>query len=127
MAITSPKSILSHLNELSDIKLVAHDIAGTAANNYVYNAACPEKLRLVDCWFVKTGGAGGGAVTLTVRNGTNAITDAIDVNDADKVISVPTTIDDVYWEIAIGGTVDGFLSALNVTAGVLFLMFQRLQ
>lgn len=48
-------------------------------------------------------GTGTASDTLTIKYGSNAITNAIDCNVADKTIVRATTIDDAYYEIPIGG------------------------
>lgn len=62
------------------------------------------KTRVYDVVVVKTAAAGGASDTITVKNGTTAITDAIDINIADKAVARAGTIDDAAWEIAAGGT-----------------------
>ena len=49
--------------------------AGTAA---AVNVTMPYKSRVLDVWAVHTGGAGQLSDTLTVQNGANAITDAME-------------------------------------------------
>jgi len=62
-----------------------------------------HKVRVLDVWCVQTA-AGGASDTITVSNGATAITDAIDCNKSDKVISRAGTIDDAAHEIAAAGT-----------------------
>ena len=62
-----------------------------------------HKTRVTDVHIVKTV-AGGASDTVTVKNGATAITDALDLNVADKVIVRAGTIDDAQHEIAAGGT-----------------------
>lgn len=62
------------------------------------------KTRVYDVVVVKTDGAGGASDTITVKNGATAITDAIDINVADKAVKRAGTIDDAAWDIAAGGT-----------------------
>lgn len=63
-----------------------------------------HKTRVFDVVVIKTAGAGGASDTITVKNGANAITNAMDINVADKTVVRPTTIDDAQWEIAASGT-----------------------
>jgi hypothetical protein len=63
-----------------------------------------HKTRVVDVWLVKTAGAGGASDTITVKNGATAITDAMDINVADKTVVRAGTIDDAQHEIAAAGT-----------------------
>ena len=56
-----------------------------------------------------TGGAGTSSDTLQLKNGSTAISDALDINIEDNLIARAAAIDDAQHEIAAGGT-------LNVTA-----------
>ena len=58
-----------------------------------------HKVRVLDVWCVAVGGAGGAGDTIVVKNGATAITDAIDMNVADKVVVRAGTIDDAQYEI----------------------------
>lgn len=94
------------------------DIADAA--NADYDRVLAEKFEVLDVVVQKRGGAGGASATVTVKNGANAITDAIDINDADKTLSRPATIDDAYSTVAAAGTlrcsvVDGGDSSILVT------------
>lgn len=64
----------------------------------------PKKFRVTDVRVIKKAGAGGASDTITVKNAANPITDAIDINVADKVVKRAGTIDDAYYDIAAGGT-----------------------
>lgn len=63
-----------------------------------------HKTRVVEAWAVKTGGAGGAANTVQVKNGATAITDAMSINIADTLIVRAASIDDAQHEIAAAGT-----------------------
>lgn len=63
-----------------------------------------HKTRVIDAWAVKKGGAGGAGDTVTLKNAGTAITDAMDLNVADKAVARAGTIDDAQYEIAAGGT-----------------------
>jgi len=64
-----------------------------------------HKTRVIDVWAVKVGGDGStGGDTVQVKNGANAITDAISLGVSDKDIARASQIDDAYHEIAAGGT-----------------------
>lgn len=62
-----------------------------------------HKIRVLDVWCVATA-AGGASDTIIVKNGTTAITDAIDMNVSDKVVKRAGTIDDAQHEIDASGT-----------------------
>ena len=62
------------------------------------------KLRVVDVKAVKIGGNGGASNTITVKNGSDAITDALDMDVVDKTEVRSGTIDDANHEIAAVGT-----------------------
>jgi hypothetical protein len=63
-----------------------------------------DAIRVVDCWAVKTGGAGGAANTVQLFNGANAISDAMSININDKAVARAASIDDAYHEVAASGT-----------------------
>ena len=63
-----------------------------------------HKTLITDIWLMKTGAAGGGSDTIQAKNAANAITDAIDINVADKTMKRAGTIDDAYSLISAGGT-----------------------
>lgn len=63
-----------------------------------------HKTRIIDVHLVKTAGAGGASDTIQVKNGANAVTDAMDINVADQVVVRAGTIDDAQHEIAAAGT-----------------------
>lgn len=75
--------------------------AGTTGN---VDVTLTHKTRVTDAWLVKRAAAGGGAGTIQVKNGTNAITDAISININDQAIARAASIDDAYHEIAAAGT-----------------------
>jgi hypothetical protein len=62
-----------------------------------------DQVRVIDVTVVKTAGAGAAGNTVQVKNEGNAITDAIDTNDADQVISRAATINDAFHDIVVGG------------------------
>lgn len=49
-------------------------------------------------------GAGTASDTITITDGTTAITDAIDISGADKTVARAATIDDAVYAIAASGT-----------------------
>lgn len=78
------------------------DIADAATGDV--DVVLDHKTRVIDAWCVKTGGAGGAANTIQVKNGANALTDAMSINIADQAIARAGSIDDAQHEIAAGGT-----------------------
>lgn len=83
-----------------------------------------HKTLILDVWLIKTGAAGGASDTITVKNGATAITDAIDINVADKIVKRAGTIDDASNAIAAAGTLRVTrtkVSAANVACTVLVL------
>lgn len=63
-----------------------------------------HKTEIVDVTVQKRAGAGGASDTITIKSGANAVTDAMSINVADKIIVRPATIDDAFSTIAAGGT-----------------------
>lgn len=62
------------------------------------------RTRVLDVLVIKTGTDGASGNLITVKNGANAITDAIDMDVTDKAVKRSATIDDAYHEIAAAGT-----------------------
>jgi len=78
----------------------------------IHNANAPFKYRVINAWSVATTNAGG---TWTVKNGTNAITDAVAVTATDKTINKAGTIDNDYHEVAANGSLS-VVGASNANA-----------
>jgi len=62
-----------------------------------------NKTRVIDAWLVLRG-AGVATTTLQVKNGANAITNAMAASGSDQAVVRCASIDDAYHEIAAGGT-----------------------
>jgi len=62
-----------------------------------------EAIRVIDAWCIATA-AGGAGDSITVKNGSTAITNAMDLNVSDNVVVRAGTIADAAHEIAAGGT-----------------------
>jgi hypothetical protein len=80
-----------------------------------------HKTRVLDVLVIKVAAAGGASDTLTVKNGANAITNAISINIADKTTARAGEIDDAQWDIAAAGTLRATrtkASAANVACKV---------
>jgi hypothetical protein len=87
-----------------------------------------HKTEVLDIVVIKTGAAGGVGDTITVKNGATAITDAIDINIADKVRKEAATIDDAQTVISAGGTLKVTrtkASAANAAARVVVIGVRR--
>ena len=100
--------------------LVCYTFSIADAATADYDRVLAEKFEVLDVVIQKRGGAGTGTCTVTLKSGANAITDVIDIADADLTLSRPTTIDDVYSTIDAAGTlrvavVDGGNSAFLIT------------
>ena len=89
-------------NTNGGIPLIYRIVTPTAAGTI--NTVVKDKIRIIDVWFVKTTAAGGAGAVLTVSEAANAITDALDLNVADKIIVRAAEIDDAEHEIPAGGT-----------------------
>ena len=64
-----------------------------------------EKSRVIDAWVINKA-AGTSSDTITIKNGTDAITDAMDIAGANKTVKGVSTIDDAFYDIAAGGTMN---------------------
>lgn len=80
------------------------DIGDVAGADYDKVLAVGESIIVTDVVVTKVLGAGGAGCAVTVKNAANLITDVIDCNDADGVISRPLTISVMNASIAGGGT-----------------------
>jgi hypothetical protein len=79
--------------------LPAAIVAGSTV--VIHNANAPFKYRVIKAWSIATTADGG---TWQVKNGANAITDAVAVTATDKAIDSAGTIDDAYHEVAAAGS-----------------------
>jgi hypothetical protein len=95
----------------------------TTSTYYVFQSNCPRGLKVVDviCY---ASGAGGAADTVTVQNGSNAITNAIDLNISDNTRAAATTLDDAYQNVEKGGTLS-VVTASGAVARVLIYCVWR--
>lgn len=83
---------------------VLHRVDIAAGTTGDVDTTLTHKIRVLEVWLVKTTGAGGGSGTIQVKNGANALTDAMSINVADQTVVRCATIDDAQHEIAAGGT-----------------------
>ncbi len=90
-------TIIRTLND--DIFIIMADTGG--ANITVMDGDVPMALEVIDFWAIGEGSGASDTVKLT--DGTNDITDALDVS-TDKGVVRASTIDDAYSAIAAGGT-----------------------
>ena len=86
------------------------DIADGAGDTDV---TLTHKTRVIRVDVVKTAANGGAGDTVTIKNGSNAITDAIDLQINDKEFTGAGEIDDAQHEIAASGTLK--VTAANAT------------
>jgi hypothetical protein len=75
-------------------------LGGATANTDV---TLTHKTRVLDAWIVNRA-AGTASDTVQILNGSNAISDAVDISGADNTIARIGTLDDQYEEIAASGT-----------------------
>ena len=78
------------------------DIAAGATGDVDF--VLTHKTRVVDCWLIKRTAAGGGAGTIQVKNGANAISSTMTIDVADNTVTRTTEINDANHEIAAAGT-----------------------
>lgn len=82
---------------------VVHRINIAAGANADTDVVLTHKTRVIDAWLVLTG-AGVTSATLQVKNGANAITNAMAASGSDKALVRTAEVDDAQHEIAAGGT-----------------------
>jgi hypothetical protein len=98
---------------------------GAAAETHIFNAAVPFKMKVLDVSVqITTAGAAAAAITATIDDGTDAITDAMAVNASGTAVAVDTIVRagkvvSTKATLAAGSTLDVTLSATtNAPAGV---------
>jgi len=97
---------------------VIHRIMATALTGDV-TVVLTHKTRILDVW-TNAVGAGGAGDTITVKNVATAVTNAIDLNVADKTVVRATTLDNAQVEIAAGtNLVVSGASAVNAVVYIL--------
>jgi len=103
-------------------------VAGGAAGNE--DIVVAEKVRVIDCWAQHTGGAGEANDTIQLKNGANAITDAMAWSGADNVIVRAASLDDAQTTIAAGGTLRVTTTdddaGNDVGAGIVYVLCHRI-
>lgn len=111
-------------NDTAPSLLVVHEITVPDGATGDVDVVLDKKTRIIDVWLVKTAGAGGTSDTITVKNGSTAITDALDINVADKVVVRAGTIDDAQASVAAAGTlrVTRTKSSANNVACVVYVL-----
>lgn len=106
---------------------VIHRVAVADGATGDVDVTLTHKTMVTDIWLMKTAGAGGASDTITVKNGSTAITNAMDINVADKVMVRAGTIDDAQGTISAGGTlrVTRTKASANNVACVVFVLGVR--
>jgi hypothetical protein len=82
--------------------ILTFDLADAATATYSY--VIKHKFEITNVEVQKRSTAGGASDTVQVLNGTDAVTNAMSLNIADKAVVRWGTIDDAYSTIAAGGT-----------------------
>lgn len=110
-------AVVADVNTTGGIPLLFRVAAAALTGNV--DVIMDAKVRVIDAWCIATA-AGGAGDTVTVSNGATAITDAMDLNVADKVLVRAASIDDAAHEIAAAGTLRvAGASAVNAQVYVL--------
>jgi hypothetical protein len=94
-------AVVANVNVIGGVE-VLHRITASALTGDV-DVTLTHKTRVIDVWCVQTA-AGGAGDTIIVKSGANAITDTMDCNKADNIITRAASLDDANWEIAAAGT-----------------------
>ena len=103
--------------------VIQFNYTGATAEQPIYSADAPFAFTVIDVWCVATGGAGGAGDTALLDDGTTAITDAIDMNVADKIIARAATIDDATASIALNGSMD--VTTASSAVGTMYILCVR--
>ena len=90
------KNVIGGLEVIHRIDIAAGALTDT-------DVTLTHKTRVTDVWLVLRG-AGVSTTTLQVKNGANAISDAMAASGSDQAIVRAASLNDAYWEIAAGGT-----------------------
>jgi hypothetical protein len=94
--------VVADANVIGGLEVIHRiDIAAGALGNT--DVVLTHKTRITDAWLVLRG-AGVSTTTLQVKNGANAITDAMAASGSDQAIVRAASLNDAYWEVAAGGT-----------------------
>ncbi len=100
--------VVANVNVIGGLPILYRiTLADTGAATTNTDVTLTHKTRIVDAWFVKTGGdaLNNDVSTLTIKNGTTAISDVLSIqNKSDKTITRFTTLDDAQYDIAAAGT-----------------------
>lgn len=103
--------------------IIQKDFSGATAEQQIYNSNAPFKFRVIDVWCINTGGAGGSSDTALLDNGTTAITDAMDLNKADKIVTRAATIDDATATISLAGSLH--VTTASSAVGTMYILCVR--
>ena len=95
------------------VVLRVNTLAGAAGADV--DLTMERKFTLIDVQAKNIGGAGPANDTLTIKNGSNAVTDVMDMEGAENLIIRALSIDDAHHEIAAGSTLN--VIALDHTGG----------
>jgi hypothetical protein len=106
---------LADLSDDGGVTVVFEAAVSNGNTVAIHNADAPFKYRVIDAWSVASS-ADGGSWKLT--NGTNDISDTVNVTGVDKAVDRAGTLDDAYNEIAADGSLsvvgDGTLTDCQV-------------
>ncbi len=82
--------------------LMILSVLGQTSDTTIFDANSPH-LRVLNVWCIQRA-AGAASDTISVDDGTDDISDVMDVNKADKIITRAAEIDDAKGELAEGST-----------------------
>lgn len=94
------------------------------AEQHIFDAAVPRKIRIIDAW-VQIGTAGGTSATIELDDGTNSITDSIAVGDSQSAHDIKRagSLDDDYHVLSSGDTLDMTTGGTQGSmAGTMFIL-----
>ena len=82
---------------------VSQPFSRTPAGSASVTVTTAHKMRIINVWCVNAA-VGTASDTITIKNGATAISNAMDINKADKTVTTVGTLDDAQWDIASGGS-----------------------
>lgn len=105
LALTGEVSLPTHAVKTLGLPLLIHAVYDETTPQHIFDAACPRAMQIIDAW-VHIAVTGGAAATLQLHDGTNAISDAMDVEDTAENIVRVASLNDSYSVLAVNDSLE---------------------